>query len=94
MDIWRERLAERLSFFCNKNNVSEADVARSLELDPRRFNKYKTSQREPEFQLLVRIAAAVETHPNYLLGVEDDPTWPRDDPVKRIEDKIDRLSRK
>ena len=42
-------------------------------MSPRRFSHYVNDQREADYALLARICEALDTHPNYLFGFDDNP---------------------
>lgn len=66
MQIFVDRLQER----ARELGMSQADVARHAGLNERRFNHYACGRRQPDLSTLVRIAEALKTTPNWLLGVE------------------------
>lgn len=53
-------------------SLSHAEVARRTGLDARRFGHYATGLREPDFRTLIKIAKALGTTPDVLLGVVED----------------------
>jgi transcriptional regulator with XRE-family HTH domain len=53
--------------------ISVAEAARRCGLNERRFANYVLGQREPDLQTLVKIAKALGTKPDVLLGVDDGP---------------------
>lgn len=59
--------------------LNDAEAARRIGISERRFGHYLTPRpdtgklSEPDLQMVLRIAAALQTHPNYLLGVSEDP---------------------
>ncbi|GJD34507.1 helix-turn-helix domain-containing protein [Methylobacterium aerolatum] len=65
MKIFGDRLRERAKML----SLSHAEVARRSGLSERRFSNYVTGLREPDLATLTRIAAALETSPDVLLGV-------------------------
>ncbi len=68
MTVFADRLRARIEAL----SLPHAEVARRTGLDPRRFGHYATGLREPDFQTLIRIAKALATTPDALLGVADD----------------------
>ncbi|KQY76822.1 DNA-binding protein [Ensifer sp. Root142] len=48
---------------------SNAEAARRVGLDERRYAHYASGRREPDLATLVRIADSLGTSPNWLLGV-------------------------
>jgi transcriptional regulator with XRE-family HTH domain len=69
MKVFGERLKQQA-----KNlGISNAEAARRAGLAERRFNNYANDEREPDLATLVRIAQALETTPDFLLGFRDTP---------------------
>lgn len=67
MDVFVERLQQRTK----ELGLSNADVARRLDVNERTYGHYAAGRREPNLQMLTRIADALQSTPNFLLGVED-----------------------
>lgn len=65
MDLLANKLRER----AKQLGISNAEAARRSGLDERRFGHYVSGRREPDLATLVRIAEALGTTPNWLLGV-------------------------
>jgi transcriptional regulator with XRE-family HTH domain len=53
-------------------NISNSEAARRCGLGERRYHSYVTGDREPDLATVVRIARALITTPNALLGVADE----------------------
>jgi len=77
-------LKERLDVFCDRLKqraqqlgLTGAAVAERLELGLRAYAYYASGARQPNLHMLLRICDVLVTHPNYLLGVSDDPAPPR-----------------
>ncbi|MEG3619772.1 helix-turn-helix transcriptional regulator [Magnetovibrio sp. PR-2] len=51
--------------------LSDAEVARRLELSQTRYSNYVNNIREPDYQTLLRICGVLKTSPNILLGYEE-----------------------
>jgi len=66
MDILAKRLKERSA----QLGISNAEAARRIGLDERRFAHYAAGRREPDLATLLRIAEALGTTPNWLLAIE------------------------
>ena len=64
-----ELLADKLRERARQLGISIAEAARRCGLDERRFGHYASGRREPDLATLVRIAEALGTTPNWLLGV-------------------------
>ena len=67
MDIFAKRLSER----AKQLGISNAEAARRVGLEERRYAHYASGRREPDLATLKNIAEILETTPNWLLGVED-----------------------
>lgn len=69
MKVFGERLKQQ----AQNLGISNAEAARRAGLAERRFNNYANDEREPDLKTLVNIAKALETSPDHLLGVHDQP---------------------
>lgn len=69
-----ERFGKNLQARANALGLSNAAVARSLNLNERRYSHYVTGKREPDLSTLVRIAAALGTTTDQLLGLANTDT--------------------
>jgi transcriptional regulator with XRE-family HTH domain len=67
MDLFAKRLRHRAS----ELGIPHAEAARRSGLSERRYSHYVSGIREPNLATLVRIAEALQTTPNELLGVGD-----------------------
>jgi len=65
MKLFASQLRERAA----ELGISHAEVARRSGLTERRFSNYATGIREPDLATLLRIAGALQTTPDSLLGV-------------------------
>lgn len=65
MEILSQRLRER----AKQLDISNAEAARRVGLDERRYAHYASGRREPDLATLVRIAEKLGTTPNWLLDV-------------------------
>ena len=65
MDIFARKLKER----AEQMGISNAEAARIIGLEERRYAHYVSGRREPDLTTLVRIAKALKVHPNWLLGL-------------------------
>lgn len=62
--------AARLKARARELGLSDAAVARRVGISERRYGHYAKGDREPNLELLAKIARALETTPNHLLGFE------------------------
>jgi transcriptional regulator with XRE-family HTH domain len=69
MKIFTDRLRQRAVDL----RISNAEAARRAGLLERRYANYITGAREPDLPTLARIADALETTPDYLLGFGKTP---------------------
>lgn len=74
MQVFSQRIRHRARIL----GLSDAEVARRAGLTERRYGNYVAGIREPDLATVVKIAAALSTTPNHLLGVEPD-TAPKSD---------------
>lgn len=65
MDVFAKNLRERAAALGRSN----AEIARSIGINERRYAHYVSGAREPDLMTLVKIAAALGTTPNELLGL-------------------------
>lgn len=69
MKVFGERLKQQAKSL----SISNAEAARRAGLAERMFNNYANDEREPDLATLVRIAQALETTPDFLLGFGETP---------------------
>ncbi|HRI90510.1 MAG TPA: helix-turn-helix transcriptional regulator [Accumulibacter sp.] len=69
MKIFTERLRQRAVDL----GISNAQAARRVGILERRYANYITGEREPDLDMLAKIARALETTPDYLLGFGETP---------------------
>lgn len=67
MDTFSQNLRARIA----QSGRKHAEIARALGLHERRFAHYVSGTREPDLTTLVKIAKALGTTPNQLLGLHD-----------------------
>lgn len=65
MKMFAQRLRER----AKQLGISNAEAARRIGLEERRYGHYASGRREPDMATLVHIAHILGTTPNWLLGV-------------------------
>ena len=74
---WGERLKAR----ARELEMSDAAVARALDLPQRRYSAYVNETREPDFATLSRICRVLRTTPDAVLGFGPHPALPAEDAV-------------
>jgi transcriptional regulator with XRE-family HTH domain len=67
-----ETIAKKLRERAQQLGISNAEAARRIGLEERRYAHYVSGRREPDLATLVGIAKALQTTPNALLGVTPD----------------------
>ncbi len=72
---WGERLKAR----ARELGLTDAGVARALDLPQRRYSAYVNETREPDFATLARICRALRTSPDAVLGFGPHPPRTEDD---------------
>jgi transcriptional regulator with XRE-family HTH domain len=65
MEIFGKRLRQR----AKQLGISNAEAARRIGLDERRYGHYVSGRREPDLMTLKNIAERLGTTPSWLLGV-------------------------
>ena len=65
MEIFAKRLRER----AKQLGISNSEAARRAGLDERRYAHYVSGRSEPNLMILKRISEALDTTPNWLLGI-------------------------
>lgn len=68
MDAFSRNLRAKIA----ETGRKHAEIARTLGLHERRFAHYVSGTREPDLTTLVKIAKALGTTPNQLLGLNDE----------------------
>jgi len=86
MDIFAKRLRER----AEQLGISNAEAGRRAGLDERRYAHYANGRREPDLATLARIAQALATTPNWLLGFAQngETATTRSDLLDRLESAV------
>lgn len=63
---------ERLKYLREKENISREHLAKSLDITYSALSKYETGKREPDFEILQKIANYFNVSADYLLGRTDE----------------------
>lgn len=83
---------ERLQSLRRKEGWSQQDVADRLGIPRSSYAGYENGSREPDFEMLVRLAELFGVSSDYLLGVTDDPRPARlHATISRIEQSVAQL---
>lgn len=86
-----EILAKRLKEKAAQRGISNAAVARQLGLDERRYAHYVAGRRNPDLVMLIKIADALGTTPNELLGIDE--THAEDETANALLNRLLRAAR-
>jgi transcriptional regulator with XRE-family HTH domain len=73
MTVFSEKLRAR----ADAMGITQADLARRMDLDPRRVGHYMTGLREPDFQTLARLVRVLDTTSDALIGLSAAPEMSR-----------------
>lgn len=82
---WGERLRER----ARELGISDSEVARRVGMTQRRYSSYVNMAREPNYEDLLRVCAALGITPDHVLGVR--PLEPREDVERRAVEALRRM---
>ncbi len=67
------RIGTKLRELARRHGLSDAEVARQLGIDPRRYGHYISGVNSPNFKVLVDICRVLQTTPNEVLGFGHKP---------------------
>ncbi len=67
-------LSERLIELKESKNLLQKDIAKSINLSLRSYQRYEYGEREPTSSILIKIADYFNVSLDYLVGRSDDPT--------------------
>lgn len=67
MEAMAQRIRDRIAAL----GIDQAEAARRSGMSPQRFGNYALAKRRPDPQTLAKIASALETTPDALLGVSE-----------------------
>lgn len=65
---------ERLHTLIQLENISQSALSDQLHISPSTLNGYVHNKRQPEYQMLTRLAAYFGTSTDYLLGLTEEMT--------------------
>lgn len=74
MPVPKEIFADLLKAALKKSGVSQVELARRLGMTPQAVGAYTNARRQPGYELILQIAAALELSPDVLVP----ETWERD----------------
>ena len=91
MQIFRERLKIVVEEKCDRDGITQEELATRLGLSRNRFRNYWTRATHMPVETLTRIADELEVDINWLCGRNTTPEWPKDDPIQSINSKLDKI---
>ena len=65
------RFSEKLKELREEKNLKQSDLGKLLSVDQSTICTWETGSREPDFEMLVKLAKLFDVTTDYLLGVED-----------------------
>ena len=66
------KFKERLNYILKTSNISQAELARKINMSKSVVNNYCTGKREPSLDVVCLICKALDESADYLLGLSDD----------------------
>lgn len=66
------RFKERLNYILKTSSISQAELARRINMSKSVVNNYCTGKREPSLDVLCLICKALEESADYLIGLIDE----------------------
>lgn len=79
-------LGDRLKYLRNKKKLTQAEMAKKIDVARTTYAMYEQNKREPDNEILNRIADFYNVSTDYLLGRTDNPNPPNTDfnPLEEI----------
>jgi transcriptional regulator with XRE-family HTH domain len=65
---------ERIVLLKNERNLLQKDIAESIGITVRNYQRYEKGEQQPTLPILVRLADYFDVSLDYLVGRSDDPT--------------------
>lgn len=91
MKIFRERLKEAVVTTCKKHGWSQERLAAELDIDRSRLKNYWERATMIPMEVLADLADVLEVDVNWLIGRDVSPEWPKDDPLRDVQLKLDKI---
>ena len=63
---------EKLVYYRSKKNLTQKALAEELGITPTRLNYWEKDKREPDVQMILQIAKALDVSANLLIGYEEE----------------------
>ncbi len=67
-------LHERLKYLRINQNLSQAKLAKDIDVGARSYQRYEYGDRIPTADIIIKLAKYFGVSADYLLGLSDDPT--------------------
>lgn len=70
-DAWIHSLGYRISWAREERALSQADLAEIAQVPPSAISHYECNRRQPSYEVLIRLAKALDCSTDYLCGLAD-----------------------
>jgi len=77
MEEFKDRFKDRLRFLRENKKITQKELAKLINVAESTVSMYERGEREPSFEIAVRLANLFNVSIDYLLGRTDDPTPPQ-----------------
>lgn len=66
-------LSERLRYLKSERHLMQKEIAQSVQIPLRTYQRYENGEREPNASAIIALANYFEVSTDYLLGITDNP---------------------
>ena len=94
MDIYAERLKQRIEWAKQERNLTQDDIADLVGVGRTTLRHYWTRGGTPPSRILIKLAEILEVDLNWLFGRDQSPEWPKGDPVSNLTERLAALEKK
>ncbi|MDL0188093.1 helix-turn-helix transcriptional regulator, partial [Clostridioides difficile] len=78
-DVHMESLGDRIANLRKELDINQKELATKVGITEASLSRYENNLREPKSEIIVRLAKALETSTDYLLGVNDNTKISKED---------------
>ncbi|WP_236876528.1 helix-turn-helix domain-containing protein, partial [Clostridioides difficile] len=78
-DLHMESLGDRIANLRKELDINQKELATKVGITEASLSRYENNLREPKSEIIVRLAKALETSTDYLLGVNDNTKISKED---------------
>lgn len=72
-----------------KPGLTQAMLAKQLGIAKTTYSSYEQGKRQPDYDMLLKIANYFDVTTDYLLGINNTPKWANNDDVKDLKELLD-----